>query len=79
MARKTARPGAALVVFFLGGGDLLRLVAIGGTWEAGPRPGPQGGTRITMIARVGSPTSDNLSRRPPSSTSASTAGVTGPR
>lgn len=59
MARKTARPGRTLVVFFLGVAISYGLVALGGTWKPELGLDLQGGTRITLTAQ-GSPTSDSL-------------------
>ena len=59
MARKTARPGRTLVVFFLVVAISYGLVVIGGTWKPALGLDLKGGTRITMIAS-GSPTKDNL-------------------
>ena len=59
MARKTARPGRTLVVFFLAVAIAYGLVAIGGTWKPALGLDLKGGTRITMIAQ-GNPTKENL-------------------
>jgi preprotein translocase subunit SecD len=59
MARKTARPGRTLVVFFLAVAIAYGLVAIGGTWKPALGLDLKGGTRITMIAD-GSPSKENL-------------------
>ncbi|WP_395658767.1 protein translocase subunit SecD [Nocardioides sp.] len=59
MARKTARPGRTLVVFFLAVAIAYGLVAIGGSWKPALGLDLKGGTRITMIAE-GSPTKENL-------------------
>jgi preprotein translocase subunit SecD len=59
MARKTARPGRTLVVFFLAVAIAYGLVAIAGTWKPALGLDLKGGTRITMIAD-GSPTKENL-------------------
>ena len=59
MARKTARPGRTLVVFFLGLAIAYGLVALGGTWKPELGLDLQGGTRITLIAK-GNPSADNL-------------------
>ena len=59
MARKTARPGRTLVVFFLGLAVAYGLVALGGTWKPALGLDLQGGTRITLIAK-GNPTPENL-------------------
>ncbi len=59
MARKTARPGRTLVVFFLGLAISFGLVAIGGTWKPELGLDLQGGTRITLIAK-GNPSAESL-------------------
>ncbi len=59
MARKTARPGRTLVVFFLAVAIAYGLVAIAGTWKPALGLDLKGGTRITMIAS-GNPTQANL-------------------
>ena len=59
MARKTARPGRTLVVFFLGIAIAYGLVAIGGTWKPELGLDLQGGTRITLIAE-GSPSTESM-------------------
>jgi preprotein translocase subunit SecD len=59
MARKTARPGRTLVVFFLAIAISYGLVALAGTWKPALGLDLKGGTRITMIAD-GSPTKDQL-------------------
>ena len=59
MARKTARPGRTVVVFFLGLAIAYGLVALGGTWKPELGLDLQGGTRITLTAK-GSPSSENL-------------------
>lgn len=59
MARKTARPGRTLVVFFLGVAISYGLVALGGTWKPELGLDLQGGTRITLTA-VGQPTAESL-------------------
>lgn len=59
MARKTARPGRTLVVFFLTVAIAYGLVALAGTWKPALGLDLKGGTRITMIAQ-GNPTKDNL-------------------
>jgi preprotein translocase subunit SecD len=51
MARKSARPGRALVVFLLGVAILYGLVAIGGNWKPSLGLDLQGGTRITLHAK----------------------------
>ncbi len=61
MARKTARPGRTLVVFFLGLAIAYGLVALGGTWKPELGLDLQGGTRITLIAK-GSPSPDEPRR-----------------
>lgn len=59
MARKTARPGRTLVVFFLGLAISYGLVALGGAWKPALGLDLQGGTRITLTA-TGNPTPENL-------------------
>ena len=59
MARKTARPGRTLVVFFLAIAISYGLVALAGTWKPALGLDLKGGTRITMIAD-GSPSKENL-------------------
>ncbi|MFC4786196.1 protein translocase subunit SecD [Nocardioides sp. MAHUQ-72] len=59
MARKTARPGRTVVVFFLGLAIAYGLVALGGTWKPELGLDLQGGTRITLTAQ-GSPSKENL-------------------
>ncbi|WP_395691566.1 protein translocase subunit SecD [Nocardioides sp.] len=59
MARKTARPGRTLVVFFAVVALSYVLVAVGGTWKPALGLDLKGGTRITMIAS-GNPTSEQL-------------------
>lgn len=59
MARKTARPGRTLWVFFLGLAISYGLVALGGSWQPGLGLDLQGGTRITLTAK-GSPTAESL-------------------
>ena len=59
MARKTARPGRTLVVFFLGLAISYGLVALGGTWKPELGLDLQGGTRITLTAK-GNPTAESL-------------------
>jgi preprotein translocase subunit SecD len=59
MARKTARPGRTLVIFFLLVAVAYGLVAIGGSWKPALGLDLKGGTRITLIAE-GNPSKDNL-------------------
>jgi preprotein translocase subunit SecD len=59
MARKTARPGRTLVVFFAVIAICYGLVAIGGNWKPQLGLDLQGGTRITLIAN-GSPSQANM-------------------
>ncbi|MBA2953059.1 protein translocase subunit SecD [Nocardioides sp. MAH-18] len=59
MARKTARPGRTLVIFFLLIAVSYGLVAIAGTWKPALGLDLKGGTRITLIAE-GNPSSENL-------------------
>ena len=47
------------MVFFVGLGDYLRLVALAGTWKPELGLDLQGGTRITLIAK-GSPDAESL-------------------
>ena len=50
MARKTARPGRTLVVFFLALAIAYGLVALAGSWKPQLGLDLQGGTRITLVA-----------------------------
>jgi preprotein translocase subunit SecD len=59
MARKTARPGRTLVVFFVGLGIAFGLVALGGSWKPELGLDLQGGTRITLTAE-GDPSAESL-------------------
>ncbi len=59
MARKPARPGRTLVVFFLGTALLYGLVALAGSWKPQLGLDLEGGTRITLVAK-GDPSSENL-------------------
>src|SRR3954467_2450434 len=59
MARKTARPGRTLVVFFLVILVGYGLVVLGGTWKPELGLDLQGGTRITLTAK-GNPSADSL-------------------
>jgi len=59
MARKTARPGRTLAIFFLVLVCAYALVAVGGKWKPELGLDLQGGTRIMMIAK-GHPTSDAM-------------------
>ncbi len=59
MARRTARPGRTLVVFFMGLVLSYGLVALTGTWKPELGLDLQGGTRITLVAK-GQPTADSL-------------------
>ncbi len=59
MARRTARPGRTLVVFFLAVVIAYGLVALGGTWKPALGLDLQGGTRIQLQAK-GSPTAESL-------------------
>jgi preprotein translocase subunit SecD len=59
MARKTARPGRTLVVFFIGIAIAYGLVALGGTWKPELGLDLQGGTRITLTA-LGNPSKGSL-------------------
>ncbi len=60
MARKTARPGRTLVVFFVALAIAFGLVALGGTWKPKLGLDLQGGTRITLIATGNNITKANL-------------------
>ncbi|MGZ4450724.1 MAG: protein translocase subunit SecD [Nocardioides sp.] len=59
MARKSARPGRTLVVFFIGLAISYGLVALGGAWKPVLGLDLQGGTRITLTA-TGTPKADQL-------------------
>jgi preprotein translocase subunit SecD len=59
MARKNARPGRTLGVFFLVLAVVYGLVALGGKWKPELGLDLQGGTRIMMIAN-GHPTSESM-------------------
>ncbi|HVX54479.1 protein translocase subunit SecD [Nocardioides sp.] len=59
MARKNARPGRTLAVFFLVLAVVYGLVALGGKWKPELGLDLQGGTRIMMIAN-GHPTSEAM-------------------
>ena len=50
MARKTAKPGRTLVVFFLALAIAYGLVALAGSWKPQLGLDLQGGTRITLVA-----------------------------
>lgn len=50
MARKTAKPGRTLVVFFLAMAIAYGLVALAGSWKPQLGLDLQGGTRITLVA-----------------------------
>jgi preprotein translocase subunit SecD len=50
MARKTAKPGRTLVVFFLAMAIAYGLVALAGSWTPQLGLDLQGGTRITLVA-----------------------------
>ena len=63
MARKTARPGRTLGVFFIGLAIAYGLVALAGTWKPELGLDLQGGTRITAD-RQGRPDTEAASRRP---------------
>ena len=54
MARKSARPGRTVTVFFLGLAVAYGLVALGGTWKPALGLDLEGGTQITLTAK-GSP------------------------
>jgi len=60
MARRTARPGRTLTVFFLVLAIAYGLVALGGKWKPELGLDLQGGTRIMMIAN-GHPSSEAMS------------------
>ena len=59
MARKTARPGRTLIMFFLGVAVTYGLVALAGTWKPELGLDLQGGTRITPDRR-GRPDAETL-------------------
>jgi preprotein translocase subunit SecD len=59
MARKTARPGRTLVVFFAVLALTYGLVALAGSWKPALGLDLQGGTRITLVAK-GKPTPASL-------------------
>jgi len=60
MARRTARPGRTLAVFFIAVAIIFGLVAIGGTWKPALGLDLEGGTRITLTASGNDVTKDNL-------------------
>ena len=59
MARKTARPGRTLGVFFLGLAIAFGLVAIGGSWKPELGLDLQGGTSIRLTPK-GNPSAESL-------------------
>ncbi len=59
MARKTARPGRTLGVFFLGLAIAFGLVALAGSWKPELGLDLQGGTSIRLTPK-GSPTAESL-------------------
>ncbi len=59
MAKKQARPGRTLVVFFIGVAIAFGLVALTGTWKPALGLDLEGGTRITLQAK-GNPSQENL-------------------
>ena len=59
MARKTARPGRTLGVFFLGLAIAFGLVALGGTWKPELGLDLQGGTSIRLTPK-GNPSAESL-------------------
>ena len=59
MARKTARPGRTLAVFFLGLAIAFGLVALGGTWKPELGLDLQGGTSIRLTPK-GDPSAESL-------------------
>lgn len=59
MARKTARPGRTLVVFFLGLAIAFGLVALGGSWKPELGLDLQGGTSIRLTPK-GNPSTESL-------------------
>ena len=59
MARKTARPGRTLGVFFLGLAIAFGLVALAGSWKPELGLDLQGGTSIRLTPK-GNPSSDAL-------------------
>ncbi len=61
MARKTARPGRTVAVFFIVLGLAYALVAVIGTWKPALGLDLEGGTQITLTAKDGqNVTKDNL-------------------
>ncbi|MGI8524431.1 MAG: protein translocase subunit SecD [Nocardioides sp.] len=60
MARKTARPGRTVAVFFLGLAIAYGLVALAGTWKPALGLDLEGGTQITLIAKDGNVSKDQL-------------------
>lgn len=60
MARKSARPGRTVTVFFLGLALAYALVAIVGTWKPALGLDLSGGTQITLIAKDGNVPKDQL-------------------
>src|SRR3954447_2198068 len=59
MARKTARPGRTLAVFFIGLAIAFGLVALGGTWKPELGLDLQGGTSIPLTPK-GNPSTESL-------------------
>src|SRR3954462_7502483 len=59
MARKTARPGRTLAVFFLGLAIAFGLVALAGNWKPELGLDLQGGTSIRLTPK-GNPTAESL-------------------
>src|SRR4051794_36731734 len=59
MARKTARPGRTLGVFFLGLAIAFGLVALAGTWKPELGLDLQGGTSIRLTPK-GNPSTESL-------------------
>lgn len=62
MAKKTSRPGRNLLIFAVGVAVLYALAALGQTWK--PRLGLdlEGGTRITLVALGGAPSSAKMNQ-----------------
>src|ERR1700710_136870 len=59
MARKTARPGRTLAVFFLGLAIAFGLVALAGTWQPELGLDLKGGTSIRLTPK-GNPSTESL-------------------
>jgi preprotein translocase subunit SecD len=63
MARKTARPGRTLAVFFVGLAIAFGLVALAGNWKPELGLDLQGGTSIRLTPK-GNPSAESLERGP---------------